>query len=119
MNAAFAVHKHEDGDGTVRLAVSGEIDNDLSFALTTIIINSAEQHGTAELVIDLRRVSFLSAAGIHALLRGRAAALEHGRGYRVVEARGIVRQALLAVGLEDVLGLAAAPVPVLSGSGRS
>ena len=105
MNAAFAVHKHEAGDGVVRLAVSGEIDNDLSEALGTIIVNSAEQYGTDDLVIDLLRVSFLSAAGISALLNGRAAAVAHGRAYRVINARGIVRQALLAVGLESTLGL--------------
>ena len=111
MNAAFAVHKYENGDGVVRLAVSGEIDNDLSDALSTIIINSAEQDGTADLVIDLQRVSFLSAAGISALLSGRAAALARGRGFSVVNARGIVRHALLAVGLERVLNLTTTTAP--------
>ena len=102
MRVPFAVRKYEDG-GTVRLAVIGEIDNDVSEALTTIIVNAVGRGGVHELVMDLRRVSFLAAAGLRALLEGRAVAAARGCAYRVVHGGGLVERVLRVSGLVDTL----------------
>jgi anti-anti-sigma factor len=99
MNGSFAVSKHDEGAGIVRLAVRGEIDDEVSDALAEIIANAAAQPGVTVLVIDLERVPFLAAAGIRALLEGRAAALQHARSYQVVNARGVVHGVLATTGL--------------------
>ncbi|WIM99460.1 STAS domain-containing protein [Actinoplanes oblitus] len=99
MTGAFAVSKHDEGAGFIRLAVRGEIDDEVSEVLAQIIGNAAAQPGVAVVIVDLERVPFLAAAGIRALLEGRAAALAHGRSYQVVNARGVVHGVLSTAGL--------------------
>ena len=110
MTVPFAVRKHEDG-GIVRLTVNGEIDHDVSEALTTIVVNAVGRGGVHELVMDLRRVSFLSAAGLRALVEGHAAAGERGCAYRIEHAGGIVERVLRVGGLTELLAAAPAPDP--------
>ncbi|WP_436532429.1 STAS domain-containing protein [Actinoplanes sp. HUAS TT8] len=99
MTGSFAVSKHDEGAGFIRLAVRGEIDDEVSDALAQIIGNAAAQPGVAVVIVDLARVPFLAAAGIRALLEGRAVALHHGRSYQVVNARGVVHGVLATTGL--------------------
>lgn len=99
MSGSFAVSKHDEGAGSVRLALRGEIDDEVSEALAQIVGNAATQPGVTVLVIDLERVPFLAAAGIRALLEGRAVALHHGRSFQVVNARGVVHGVLATTGL--------------------
>ncbi|BCY11161.1 STAS domain-containing protein [Actinoplanes sp. L3-i22] len=99
MTSSFAVSKHDEGAGVTRLAVRGEIDDEVSDVLAEIIGNAAAQPGVTALVVDLQRVPFLAAAGIRALLEGRAAALHHQRSYQVVNARGVVHGILATTGL--------------------
>jgi len=98
MTVPFAVRKHEEG-GIVRLAVIGEVDIDVSEALTTIVVNAVGQGGVREIVLDLHRVSFLAAAGLRALVEGRAAAGERGCAYRIEHDGGIVERVLRLGGL--------------------
>ena len=109
MATPFAVRKHDDGGGTARLAVIGELDHDTSAGLAGLVANATEQGGVVEVVVDLRRVTVLAAAGVRALVRGRDAAAAAGCGYRVVNARGIALQVLT---ISDVLEVLAVPVPV-------
>lgn len=102
----FSVTKHPDGEGVVRLAVVGQIDEDVSEALATIIANAAGQHGVRQVVVDLHGVSFLAAAGIRALLVGRLEAQGHGCSYRVVNAAAGVERVLRATGVAAILELA-------------
>ncbi|GAA4603882.1 anti-anti-sigma factor [Actinoplanes octamycinicus] len=99
MTGAFAVSKHDEGAGLIRLAVRGEIDDEVSDVLAQIIGNAAAQPGVTVVIVDLERVPFLAAAGIRALLEGRAAALQHARSYQVVNARGVVHGVLATAGL--------------------
>ncbi|MFI1991710.1 STAS domain-containing protein [Actinoplanes sp. NPDC020271] len=99
MTGSFAVSKHDEGAGVIRLAVRGEIDNEVSDAFAQIIGNAAAQPGATVVIIDLERVPFLAAAGIRALLEGRAVALYHGCSYQVVNARGVVHGVLATTGL--------------------
>ncbi|MFI5845957.1 STAS domain-containing protein [Catenuloplanes sp. NPDC051500] len=104
MTGSFSVVKSEDGEGTIRLTISGDVDNDVAAALTEIISNAAEQPGAGALVVDLDRVSVLAAAGIRALLEGRAAAERCDRAYRIVNVHDDVTvYALRVVGLADIV----------------
>ncbi|MEU4421052.1 STAS domain-containing protein [Actinoplanes sp. NPDC024001] len=113
MKGPFTVHKYDEGDGAVRIAVHGEIDNDSDEALSLIIVNAAVQSGITALIIDLDGVTFLAAAGIRSLLDGHLAALRHHCSYHVVNARGSVADALTAAGvagdLSPALGFPAHP----------
>ncbi|MEU4695295.1 STAS domain-containing protein [Actinoplanes sp. NPDC023714] len=103
MNGPFMVRKHDEGEGIVRLAVHGDVDNDSSDALSVIIKNAADQAGIHALVVDLDRVPYLAAAGIRSLLEGRQSALVRGCSYYVINARDIVADALVAAGVAAVL----------------
>jgi anti-anti-sigma factor len=109
MTNSFAVTKHDDGDGVARLAVRGEIDRDVSEAVAAILVNAARQDGISALVIDLRDVPFLAAAGVRALVEGRAAALRRRLPCQVINAGGVVRDVLLAAGLTELLDVTALP----------
>jgi anti-anti-sigma factor len=101
----FTVVNHDDGGGVSRLAIAGELDDDAGDAFTALIANAAAQYGVSEVVVDLRRVTFLAAAGVRALLRGREAALRSGRELRVVGATGVVYQVLRISGVNKILGV--------------
>ncbi|GIE76878.1 hypothetical protein Aph02nite_28280 [Actinoplanes philippinensis] len=106
MTGPFMVCKHDDGDGGVRIMVSGEIDHDVSEALSLILINAAEQSGVRHVVVDLATVPFLGAAGVRSLLTGRQVAVRHGRAFAVANAHGVVRDTLRAAGVAGILAVA-------------
>ncbi|GAB1643599.1 STAS domain-containing protein [Krasilnikovia sp. MM14-A1259] len=110
MTSPFEVHTHDDGDGVARLAVRGEVDSDVSATLAAVIATAAGESGVTGLVIDLRHVSLLAAAGVRALLEGQVAAARHGCTFRVVNSQGIVHQVLGVVGVIDLLDVTSPPV---------
>jgi len=105
MPAPFEVSKHNADDGAVHLLVSGEVDRDTSEVLSAIIINTLRVRRIREVVIDLRRVTFLDAAGIRALLIGFHAAVEQGCRFSVASATGIVRRVLEITDLVRLLNV--------------
>jgi anti-anti-sigma factor len=108
VTSPFSVEIHQDSESVVRLAVVGEIDEDVTGTLATIIAAAAEQRGVKHVVVDLRGVSFLAAAGLRGLLRGRAATLGRGCTYRLINARGLVRWVLNVTGTAELFNLAGA-----------
>ncbi|RZU53664.1 anti-anti-sigma factor [Krasilnikovia cinnamomea] len=94
---------HEDPGGAIRIVVRGDVDASVDEALAAVIVATVEQCQVAVLVIDLAQVSFLGAAGIRALLRGRDAAAERGYRYRVVGAHGIAQYVLRVSGVAELL----------------
>ncbi|WP_433306572.1 STAS domain-containing protein [Actinoplanes sp. CA-030573] len=107
----FAVSK-EDRAGVAWLSVTGEIDQDVSACLATFLTNAVTQPGVTEVVVDLRHVTFLAAAGVRALLSGHEAATGRGCAYRVVNAYGLVREVLVISASLSLLS--PAPDPQLS-----
>lgn len=97
---AFGVTKQCGGAGVVRLLVSGDVDHDVSDALTTIIINALDHEPVREIVLDLQQVTFLAAAGMRTFLEGRAAAAAQGASLRLVNAHGPVELVLTTLGWE-------------------
>jgi anti-anti-sigma factor len=105
MTTPFAVSGHDDGAGTAQLSLAGELDQDTCGGLAAMIVKAAEQHGISEVVVDLQQVTFLGAAGVHALLGGRHAAAANGHAYRVINAHGIVLRVLTISGVLEVLAV--------------
>ena len=58
--------------------------------------------GGGPVEVDLRHTAFLDSHGIAGLLAGYEAATLAGRGFRVVNAAGMVRQVLEITGLAEV-----------------
>jgi len=104
MIRSFGAWKQDEGAGVVRIAVQGEIDEDVGDVLTLIICNAAEQGTPHTLIIDLEHCSFLAAAGVRSLLEGRQAAWDRGCSYRIVNAEGVVAQVLHAAGVPELVG---------------
>jgi anti-anti-sigma factor len=99
MIVAFAVTKRCEGDGLVRLLVSGEIDHDVGDALLSIVLDAMDHEATRELIIDLRHVTFLAAAGVRDLLATRIEAVRRGVAWHLANAHGSVGLVLGCAGL--------------------
>lgn len=122
---AFAVTKHDDGGGSSRLAVTGELDHDTSESLLALISNAAGQDGVTEVVVDLHRTTFLAAAGVRTLLRAWQAVTGRSCAFRVVNAHGIVHRVITISGVAELLAVTSrstppdAPAPGRGGPGTS
>ncbi|GAA1582175.1 STAS domain-containing protein [Actinoplanes couchii] len=109
MTGPFTVRKHHDGGGAVRIAVSGDIDHDVSEALTHILLNALDQTAVRMLVVDLSGVTHLGAAGVRSLLTGRREANRHGCGFRVVGASDLALDVIRAAGVVRALSVTVGP----------
>jgi anti-anti-sigma factor len=109
MVTPFAVTKCDEGAGVHRLLIAGELDEDTSDTCAALIANAAGHHDVSQVVVDLRRVTFLAAAGVRALLLGREATLAAGREFRVVNATGVVYQVLRISGVHRTLAVTVEP----------
>lgn len=105
MGAPFRISKHDAGDGVARLTVTGDLDRETCEVLTTVVTNALREGRVRELVVDLRHVGFLDAMGVRALLLGHQAAAEHGSGWQVANAHGMVLQVLEITGLTQELNV--------------
>ena len=105
MGAPFRISKQDAGDGTARLTITGDLDRETCEVLTTVVANALREGRVRELVVDLRHVGFLDAMGVRALLIGRETATEHGSGWRVADAHGMVFRVLEVTGLIQKLNV--------------
>ena len=62
--------------------VEGEFDLSVEALFDEVVIDGVVQNGHASVVLDLSGLAFIDLAGVHALVRARAAA--HARGSRLV-----------------------------------
>ncbi|WP_430781546.1 STAS domain-containing protein [Actinoplanes sp. G11-F43] len=102
----FSIEKQQGCGGVVRLAVTGELDEDVSDTLSAIIANAAGQPGVTQLNIDLAQVSFVAAAGVRSLLRGAVEARRLGRGYRLINTSTAVERVLRISGAAALISVA-------------
>ena len=105
----YTVSSHHDGVGTIRLAVTGDLDQYVGPDLLTSIADAAGQDSVTDVVVDLAGVTFLAATGVRALLQGRATALRCGCGYRVANPDPLAERVLHLLGLTQVLAVTSAP----------
>lgn len=85
------------------LSAVGEVDLTTAPLLQRSLVHAVEGHD--QVCCDLARVTFFSAAGLHALLTAQHRATETGTRFAVRNAHGITRRILHLANVEDVLGL--------------
>ena len=95
----LTIDKHDVLDGTVRLAVAGEVDLANCDQLLGAIKDCLTNARTAELIVDLDRVIYLDSSGIRALLQGRELATGNGITYYVTNPKDMVRRVLDITGV--------------------
>jgi anti-anti-sigma factor len=97
--------------GTVRVAVTGEVDLATAPELRERLLGVLHTHGPAVLDIDLAGVTFLDCTGIGALVAVYNAAVHAGCQLRVLHPQPIVRRVLEVTGLLDVFTVAPPRLP--------
>jgi anti-sigma B factor antagonist len=98
--------------GTVRLAVTGEIDMSNASHLRAWVQEAVDAGDVAAFELDLAGVPMLDSTGVGTLVACRAAAQRVGLRFAVVEARPIVYRILQVVGLIEALDVSMpAPSP--------
>jgi anti-anti-sigma factor len=94
----FDLSEHRNDDGSVRIAVGGEVDTDTAGRLVQAV-EGLLVVSVCRVVVDLTSVTFLDSSGIRALLTARRIASEHGAALQVTGVHGIVRRVLTLTGL--------------------
>lgn len=92
------------------VTVRGDVDAGTAPRLGDLLLDVLSRPGTADVVLDLREVTFLDSAGLTALVATHQAARRGGRLLRVVPgtARAVLRP-LRITGLDTVLDTVEAP----------
>ncbi|MGC9665543.1 STAS domain-containing protein [Planosporangium sp. 12N6] len=95
-------------DGSVLVEIRGEIDVQSSTRLRDILVDTATRLMPAQIMVDLRHVTFIDSTGIGALAAGRNAAYRRHVGFAVRNATGMVAAQLRQTGLDGALAADAA-----------
>jgi anti-anti-sigma factor len=88
--------------GVLQVCLAGDFDMSVAAELSDALVRAARAPGVTRVVVDLQHTAFLDSHGIAGLLAGFDAATAAGRGFRVTNAKGVVRQVLEITGLAEV-----------------
>ncbi|SDT70097.1 STAS domain-containing protein [Actinoplanes derwentensis] len=102
-NPPFTISPHEAPDGVLRVALSGEFDMSVGDALSHVLAEAAHRPGIIRVVVDLEDTRLIDSHAVAGLVAGYQAATSAGRGFTVVNGRGLVQQVLDITGLSEVL----------------
>lgn len=95
------------GGVQVRVDVAGDIDMAtapvLAEALEHVWHDTEKAENSTEIVVDLRNVEFLSAAGIHVLIHAHDCCRDDGIGLRVIASHPAVTRPLQMTGMSHIL----------------
>ncbi|WP_433303868.1 STAS domain-containing protein [Actinoplanes sp. CA-030573] len=97
------ITSHRDGDGVVRLAMTGDLDMATTGLLQRRVATTLEKDRPKRLVIDVAGVTFCDSSGIHAFLLAREAANRQGVAFLLANPSGITRRTLEITGLLERL----------------
>ena len=89
--------------GTIIVGISGDVDLSTVAEVNNAMLAAVDDADATVVVADLAAVTFIDSAGINTLLKSRRLADERGRGFRVTNATGIVRDVLDMTGVLDHL----------------
>jgi anti-sigma B factor antagonist len=90
-------------DGTVRLAVSGELDIYTAPRLREPIESILSEPGTTSLMVDFARLDYIDCTGVSALMAGRRLAQRHGARFTVVNSPDRVVRVFTVLCLDGIL----------------
>jgi anti-anti-sigma factor len=99
----FAISLLEAPTGVLRVCLSGDFDMSVGDALSQALVEAASRPGVSQVIVDLAHTLFFDSHAIAGLLAGYETATSAGRGFTVVNGRGIVQQVLDITGLSEVL----------------
>jgi len=99
----FTVTPREAPGGVLRVSLSGDFDLSVGDALTSALIDAAGRPGITSVVVDLEHTRFIDSHALAGLVTGYQAALSAGRGFTVVNGKGLVQEVLEVTGLSEVL----------------
>lgn len=91
-------------DDVAILSVNGRLDS-VAAPLFSQAISEQMAAGYNRLVIDLKKVDFLSSAGIKALIQGVQQTRLRGGDFRIANAQTQVKQVLILAGVDTVIKL--------------
>jgi anti-sigma B factor antagonist len=94
-------------DGTLNVALLGEIDFSNSSAVVDTVGAAVTRAGGGAVCVDLSSVTFLDSSGVGVLVWAYRAATENGATYRVVHPNGNVYEQLRLTGLADLFDVEA------------
>jgi anti-sigma B factor antagonist len=95
-----------DGDGRVRVALTGECDLSVSEQLTTTLLDAVRR--APLVVVDMAQLDFLDSSGVHGLITAHHAARDSGRRLVLVNPTGTVATVLDITGVAGLLSPSAA-----------
>lgn len=101
----LAIELQPDGD-RVAVSLAGELDI-ATVGRVEEQVDQARSTGFAEVVLDLRAVTFMDSTGLRLLLRLDAAARAEGFAFRIADEDGPVRRLLELTGLSERFARAA------------
>lgn len=104
-----SITQHTDADGTVTVAVAGEIDMATSPLLAAALREAISAEETKQLAVDLSQVTFLDSSGIRELVLAYGLAGEQGVACYVIRPHQNARRVLELTGLLDLLTEQAPP----------
>jgi anti-anti-sigma factor len=90
-------------DGTLTIALAGEIDLSTRQALAAAIEDAFEQMGVTNMIVDMAGVTFMDCCGLGALIQGRALAEKRSCAYQVCGVTGLARKVMEMTGVLDML----------------
>jgi anti-anti-sigma factor len=100
---ALRLTTHADGNGTVRLAVAGEIDLATVGPLADAMIEIIKDDRPAHLIVDFAEVAFLDSSGVSALVAAWQLASVGQVGFTVTSCRPNVLRVLEITGMAKAL----------------
>lgn len=89
--------------GRVVVSLAGEFDLVTEPDLESWLRQAIVGNPGSEIEVDLHEVTFLDSSGIRSLLRAYDLAVEQGTPFRIVDAKGTVREVLEIVDVYDLL----------------
>ncbi|HEX8627769.1 MAG TPA: STAS domain-containing protein [Catenuloplanes sp.] len=99
-------------DGTLDVALFGDIDYTNSPALTRLVNDAVTRRRPPVVKVDISAVTFLDSSGLGVLVVAYRAAAAIGAGYQVTGPRRGVYEQLRMAGLVDLFGIDAPPATV-------
>jgi anti-sigma B factor antagonist len=108
----FAISQRAAPAGDLQVSLSGDFDMDVGDALSTALVNAARQPGVSRVIVDLEHTLLIDSHAIAGLVAGYEAATATGRGFTVINGRGLVQRVLDITGLSEVFCDRPQPRPV-------
>lgn len=105
MSVGWETSERADG---VHVQLTGELDISSSSGVESRLLE-LEQGAPVQLILDLRRVSFIDSTGLSMIINADGRAKKAGRRFTIVSGEGVPLRILRTVGLEERLDVLSEP----------